>query len=66
MTSFEKWMENNPNHKYTDVTIKRYTRALDKVGEWLNITLSKSIRHYRLPKKYIMAIISYTASDDNI
>ena len=59
-------MENNPNRKYTDAAIKRYIRTRDIVGEWLNITLSKSIRHYRLPKKYIMAIISYTASDDNI
>ena len=43
MTSFEKWMENNPNHKYTDATIKRYTRALDKADEWLNITLSEKV-----------------------
>ena len=39
MTSFDKWMENNPNHKYTDATIKRYIRALDKAEEWLNIAL---------------------------
>ena len=43
MSSFEKWMENNPNHKYMDATIKRYTRALDKADEWLNITLSKKV-----------------------
>ena len=43
MTSFEKWMENNPNHKYTEATIKRYTRALDKADEWLHITLSEEV-----------------------
>lgn len=43
MTSFEKWMKHNPNHKYTDATIKRYTRALDKAGEWLNIALPARI-----------------------
>lgn len=43
MTSFDKWMENNPNHKYTSATIKRYTRALDKAGEWLGIALPANI-----------------------
>ena len=43
MITFEKWMENNPNHKYTDATIKRYIRALDKAEEWLNITLPTKI-----------------------
>ena len=43
MISFVKWLEEYPNHKYTDATIKRYTRALDKVEEWLNITLSTKI-----------------------
>ena len=39
MTSFNMWLANYPNHKYTDATIKRYTRALDKAEKWLNIKL---------------------------
>lgn len=43
MTSFSEWLEKYPNHKYTDATIKRYIRALDKAGEWLNISLTANI-----------------------
>jgi len=43
MKSFDEWLDDYPDHKYTDATIKRYTRALDKAEEWLNITLSAKI-----------------------
>ena len=43
MTTFNTWLENYPNHKYTEATIKRYVRALDKAEEWLGISLSKKI-----------------------
>ena len=38
-TRFEEWLSNYPSHKYLDRTIKRYIRALDKAGEWLQIDL---------------------------
>ena len=37
--SFAEWLKHYPDHKYTEATIKRYIRALDKAEEWLNITL---------------------------
>ena len=40
---FSTWMEEFPDHKYSDATIKRYIRALNKAEEWFNITLPKQI-----------------------
>ena len=40
---FSNWMINYPDHKYSDATVKRYLRALDKADEWLSITLPKKL-----------------------
>ena len=42
--TFEEWMFNCKNHKYSDNTIQRYIRALDKCEEWLNISLPYKIQ----------------------
>lgn len=39
--SFKKWLISYPTHKYTDATITRYIRALEKSEEWLGINLPK-------------------------
>ena len=39
---FEEWLRNYPDHKYTEGTIKRYIRALEKTEEWFDISLTKS------------------------
>ena len=41
--SFEDWLKQNPNHKYLEKTVKRYIRALEKAGEWLQIDQVKSL-----------------------
>lgn len=41
--SFEEWLKMNPNHKYLDRTIKRYIRALEMAGEWLQIDMQKGL-----------------------
>lgn len=41
--SFETWLNQYPEHKYTDATIKRYIRALQKAEEWFEITLERPI-----------------------
>lgn len=42
-TAFERWMRNNSEKKYKDNTVRRYTRALKKAAEWLNIQLSYKV-----------------------
>lgn len=41
--SFKEWLKVYPKHKYTEATITRYIRALDKSAEWLGIELDKPV-----------------------
>lgn len=41
--NFEGWLRNYPNHAYLDRTVKRYIKALEKAGEWLQTDLPKSL-----------------------
>lgn len=41
--SFETWLKQYPEHKYTDATIKRYIRALQKAEEWFSVSLTRPI-----------------------
>ena len=43
MIPFSSWMNEYPDHKYSDATIKRYVRALNKAEEWFDISLPKTI-----------------------
>ena len=43
MIPFSSWMNEYPDHKYSDATIKRYVRALNKAEEWFDISLPKKI-----------------------
>ena len=40
---FKEWLQIYPDHKYSEATIARYIRALDKSEEWLGITLPQRI-----------------------
>ena len=40
---FREWLRVYPDHKYTEATITRYIRALDKSEEWLGINLARKI-----------------------
>ncbi len=37
--SFRRWLAKNPDHKYSEKTIQSYIRALNKAGEWFEVTL---------------------------
>lgn len=41
--SFKDWLNLYPDHKYTEATITRYIRALNKSAEWFQIKLVKPI-----------------------
>ena len=40
---FYNWLKVYPKHQYTDTTIKKYIRALERAEEWLQIVLSKQV-----------------------
>ena len=42
-TQFIEWMKQYPYHRYTDATISRYVRALNKAEEWLEIVLPNKV-----------------------
>ena len=64
--SFKEWLKVYPKHKYTDATITRYIRALDKSAEWLGIELEKPIlsitsgEEFELVQKRIKSLPNYT------
>lgn len=41
--SFEAWLNNLPDKNYSESTIYRYVRALEKAEEWLEVELTKPI-----------------------
>lgn len=43
LKTFENWLREYKDHKYTEGTVKRYIRALQKAEEWLGITLPKQV-----------------------
>ena len=63
--SFKEWLKLYPKHKYTDATITRYIRALDKSSEWLGIELDKPIlsitsaEEFALVQKRIIGLPNY-------
>ena len=42
--TFEEWFNNCAGRNYTEATVKRYTRALEKCEEWLDISLPHKIQ----------------------
>lgn len=43
-SGFESWLRDNPYKKYTENTVYRYVRALDKADEWFGLDLPKPIQ----------------------
>ena len=41
--AFQNWLRNEATRDYTERTIYKYIRALEKVGEWLDIKLESSV-----------------------
>ena len=54
--SFEEWLRVYPDHKYHESTIKRYIRALDKAGEWLQVELPEKILEITEHEKLIAVV----------
>ena len=41
--AFVDWLHKYPEHKYTEGTISRYVRALDRAEDWMYIKLNTPI-----------------------
>ncbi|MBO4317816.1 MAG: AAA family ATPase [Mailhella sp.] len=54
--SFEEWLRVYPDHKYHESTIKRYIRALDKAGEWLQVELPEKVLEITEHEKLIAVV----------
>ncbi len=54
--SFEEWLRVYPDHKYQENTIRRYIRALDKAGEWLQIELPYRILEITEYEEFIAVV----------
>lgn len=65
---FEEWLKDYKDHKYTDGTVKRYIRALQKVEEWLGINLPKQVMEIDDLEEFlnVQSIIKRTPDYDDI
>lgn len=68
LQAFEKWLREYKDHKYTEGTVKRYIRALQKAEEWLGITLPKQVLSVNNLDEFlkIQSIIKNTPDYDRI
>lgn len=66
--AFEKWLREYRDHKYSEGTVKRYIRALQKAEEWLCITLPKQVLAVDNLEEFlkIQSIIKNTPDYDSI
>ena len=68
VNAFEEWLKKYKDHKYTEATVKRYIRALQKAEEWLGISLPKSVLNVDNLEEFqkIQSIIKGTVNFDSI